>query len=206
MRGGLYTINGRQVHGDGSAPLTPPSSRPQFIRTTITTTVHLYPGTSQERQVKVEALVSLHYGKYRIDRLNPLGGGNIGAHELDAAYDAVIEAAHTYHHGTIPEQEKRGGFTLLDAMIVVGVVGILLAMATSALQRANAVKRSPDSMATQSTSTSSLAPTLYTLRHDNHLFIASNDTQSLLHHPDCPCLKTALPLVETNPVTLIPND
>lgn len=32
FRGGLYTINGRQVHGNGTAPLTPPSTYPQPMK------------------------------------------------------------------------------------------------------------------------------------------------------------------------------
>ncbi len=43
-----------------------------------------------------------------------------------------------------------------------------------------------------STNTGSVANPIYTIRHDNHLFVSQYGS-SLIHHPSCPCLTTAQP-------------
>lgn len=73
--------------------------------TTITTSVHLYPGTPRERVVKLRALVSLSHGRYRIDRLEVLEAGHLAPAELEAAYDKVVDTARAY--AEVPETERR---------------------------------------------------------------------------------------------------
>lgn len=73
--------------------------------TTITTTVHLHAGTPRERLVKLRALVSLSFGRYRIDRLEILEDAHLAPDELDAAYDHVVETARAY--AEVSETEPR---------------------------------------------------------------------------------------------------
>lgn len=76
------------------------------MSTTISTTVHLHPGTPREREVRLRALVSLSHGRYRIDRLEVLDGGHLAPAELEEAYDRIIDVARSY--GNVPDSEPRG--------------------------------------------------------------------------------------------------
>jgi len=79
--------------------MTPISSTP------ILCTVHLHAGTVSERLVETRSQVSLYAGRYRIDKLEVLNFGCIGAHELSDAYDQIIEAARASHSITDEARE-----------------------------------------------------------------------------------------------------
>jgi len=67
--------------------MTPISSTP------ILCTVHLHAGTVSERLVETQSQVSLYAGRYRIDKLEVLGFGHISEHELEQAYEQIVETA-----------------------------------------------------------------------------------------------------------------
>ena len=174
------------------------------MSTPITTTVHLYPGTPRERQVKVEALVSLHYGRYRIDRLNPLEGGTIGAHELGEAYDAVIDEAHAYHGRVIPEQEKRGGFALVEILLAFVITVTLAFVAVFVVKEITKPAFAPLTPPVVVSTSSGQDVYLITSRHDNHLFVTSW-RGGLLHHPDCGCVKAVPSSFPLEASTVVPT-
>ena len=170
---------------------------------TITTTLHLRAGTSEEYLVPVTASVSLFAGRYRIDRLETEGAAVIAPSDLDDAYEQIIEAARPKGL-TDPARGERGatdwaiilagGMTILLIAAIAWAIFNVLQLARREAQAPAASSPSPSPVlsftpAEASSRAFAYSPNFFTTKHDNHWFVTAQQSQglALLHHPDCPC-------------------
>ena len=76
--------------------------------------------------------------------------------------------------------EYRLGFTLIEALVVLAIAATLVAALASGCER-----HDPGGEPRQTRF-------LFTVKHDDHLFVTDAGIKVLIHHPNCPCQRRRL--------------